>query len=304
LLQTQQNDLANKPACALASRLLQQITSLSMSPKVGITGPKNEISAEDSMSRSLFAGLLLLALVTGVSASSTLYIGNDTNGPVTVYDSNGNFLQNFGQGGATGSAINAAGDVWTVAPSFGNNNIVEYSPTQTVLNSFVEGVNGQWIEDMSHGLGSTLWVSTFEGNVFSLNDQTGAVLSTFSVAGTSYTGIAFDGTNLWVSGGLTTPALYLYSTSGALLNTIALGTTCGGVGYDVSDGTLWCGGSGVMNHYDTSGNLLGSFSTALGNYHDGVETLNRTSTTTPEPASLLLVGTGLAALCTRLRKLV
>jgi hypothetical protein len=254
------------------------------------------------MSRSLLAGLLLLVLVTGASASTSIYIGNDTNGPVTVYDSNGNFLQNFGQSGATGSAINAVGDVWTVAPNFGANNIVEYSPTQTVLNSFVEGVNGQWIEDMSHGLGSTLWVSTFEGNVFSLNDQTGAILSTFSVAGTSFTGIAFDGTNLWVSGGLTTPALYLYSTSGALLNTIPLGATCGGVGYDVSNGTLYCGGFGVMYHYDTSGNLLGSFSTLSGNYHDGVETPNLTSSTTPEPSTLVFMGTGLAALCGRLRK--
>jgi hypothetical protein len=256
------------------------------------------------MFKAFFTGLCLLVLVSGVSATSSIYIGNDTSGPVTVYDSNGNFLQNFGQGGATGSAINAAGNVWTVAPNFGNNNVVEYDSSQNVLNSFIATINGQWIEDMSHGLGSTLWVSTFEGNVFAVDDQTGAIMSTFSVAGTSYTGVAFDGTNLWVSGGLTTPALYYYSTSGVLLNTIALGATCGGVGYDVSDGSLYCGGFGVINHYDTSGNLLGSFNTTLGNYHDGVEVPNLTASTVPEPSTLVFVGTGLVALCGRLRKLV
>ena len=32
-----------------------------------------------------------------------------------------------------------------------------------------------------------------------------------------------------------------------------------GVGYDASDGTLWCGNNPDVDHYDTAGNLLGSF---------------------------------------------
>ncbi len=255
------------------------------------------------MPRTLLAGLFLLALVTAASASN-IYVGNDTNGPVTIYTSSGMFVQNFGQGGATGSAIDAAGNVWTVAPAFGNNNVVEYDSAQNMLNSFVATINGQWVEDMSHGAGSTLWLATYEGNVFAINDQTGAIMSSFAVANTSYSGIAFDGTNLWVSGGLSTNALYYYSTSGALLNTISLGSTCGGVGYDVTDGTLYCGGFGVVNHYDTAGNLLGSFNTALGNYHDGIEVPNLTNGAVPEPSTLVFMGTGLAALVGRLRKRV
>jgi hypothetical protein len=253
------------------------------------------------MPRSLLTGLVLLALATGLSASN-IYIGNDTNGPVTIYTSGGVFVQNFGQNGATGSAIDAAGNVWTVAPAFGNNNVVEYDSSQNVLNSFIATINGQWVEDMSHGAGNTLWLATFEGNVFAVNDQTGAILSSFAVANSSYTGVAFDGTNLWTTGGLSSNALYYYSTSGTLLNTIAIGTVCGGVGYDVSDGTLWCGDFGQMWHYDTAGNLLGGFSTASGNYHDGVEVPNLTSSAVPEPTTLLLVGTGLAGLFGRLRK--
>jgi PEP-CTERM motif len=252
------------------------------------------------MFKSLVTCGFTLVLVAGMSATSTLYVGNDTNTPVAVYMSDGTFVQNFGQNFATGSAINGAGHVWTVAPSFGNNNIVEYDPAQNVLNSFIATINGQWVEDMSHGVGSTLWLGTFEGNVFAVNDQTGAILSSFSVANSSFSGVAFDGTNLWVSGGLTSNALYYYTTSGALLNTVPLGAFCMGVGYDASDGTLWCGNNPDVNHYDTSGNLLGSFN-AQGYYHDGLEVANLTSSV-PEPSSLLLAGTGLAALLRRLRK--
>jgi hypothetical protein len=253
------------------------------------------------MQRAVITCLAVLALVAGVSASN-IYIGNDTSSPVTVYTSGGVFVQNFGQDGATGTAINAAGDVWTVAPSFGHNVVVEYTPTQTVLNSFVATIDGQWVEDMSHGFGNTLYLGTFEGFLYTVNDQTGAILSSFAVPNSSFTGVAFDGTNLWLSGGLTTDAIYEYTTSGTLLATIPIGTVCGGVGYDVTDGTLWCGDFGVMHHYTTSGLLLGSFSTGSGSYHDGVETPNLTTNTTPEPVSLLLMGTGLAACARRLRK--
>ena len=100
------------------------------------------------------------------AGASNLYIGNDPSSPVTVYTPSGRFVQFFGQNAASGTAINAAGDIWTVGPSFANNQVVEYNSSQTMLDSFVATVNSHWIENMSHGWGNTLYAGTFEGWLF------------------------------------------------------------------------------------------------------------------------------------------
>src|ERR1019366_258992 len=97
-----------KPTCWCPISSLPSRLELEVSGRNAIRG--------GSMQRAVITCLSVLALVAGVSASN-IYIGNDTQGPVTIYTSGGVFVQNFGQGGATGSAINAAGNVWTVAPA-------------------------------------------------------------------------------------------------------------------------------------------------------------------------------------------
>ena len=63
------------------------------------------------------AQLLVGLLSLGLSANAAnLLIGNDTQGPVTIYTTTGTFVQNFGQSGATGSAVNAAGHIFTELP--------------------------------------------------------------------------------------------------------------------------------------------------------------------------------------------
>ena len=236
-------------------------------------------------------------LIASPAIGQTILLGFDTNGPVQKYSTTGTALGSIGQGGATGSAMDGAGSVWTVAPNFGANRIERYDAAGNPLNSFIAAVSGNWIEDMAYGGVNSLWIGTYEGNVFNVNATTGATNSSFAVANSSFTGVAFDGTNLWVTGGLFgNDNIYQYSTSGTLLSTIQTGFVDGmGIGYQASNNTLWVGYLNTVREFDLSGNAITSFSVA--GYHDGLEVGDiEGAVTTPEPASLTLLGTGLIAI--------
>jgi hypothetical protein len=60
---------------------------------------------------------------------------------------------------------------------------------------------------------------------------------------------------------------------GTILGSFDTGVTTGlgGLGFDASDGTLWVGTFGKIYHFSLTGELLGSFTTASTEFHDGLE---------------------------------
>jgi hypothetical protein len=103
----------------------------------------------------ILLGLVTVALGTVAAVeATTLWVGNDTASPVERFDSvTQASLGFFGQTGATGSALDGAGHVYTVAPSFGHNVIQKYDAAQNVVASFIAAINGQFIDDMTYGGG-------------------------------------------------------------------------------------------------------------------------------------------------------
>ena len=212
-----------------------------------------------------------------VWSSSSLWIGNDTQTPVEQFTLGGTLLRSWGSSGATGSALDGLGHVYTVVPGDAVSVIREYDAAQNVIatinfNSGVENGNGSpsWIEDMAYGGNGTLWVSGYNGLVYHI-DATGAILSQFDT-GNLYIGVATDGFALYTTDGESGSLVTRRDFDGNTLSSFDTGIDgVGGIGYDASDGTLWVGSFGAIYHYTLSGTLIGMIKTASGAYHDGIE---------------------------------
>jgi hypothetical protein len=238
------------------------------------------------MKHSLSLAVFVLGFSGVAFGANTLLIGHDTNGPVREYTTAGAFIQSWGVANqyATGSAVDGSGNVVTVNPAFGNNVLETLSAPATSLGTVTAAVQGQWVEDMDTWSSTHALAGTYEGNVFLLDYSNGADTFLFST-GHSYIGVTGDGTgNIWTTGGLTTTFAYYRDITGAILSSFDTGAAAGGLTYDPMDGTLYIGTfGGVVNHFTTTGTLLGSFSTGINNYIDGIGLL-------PEPTTAVLLG--------------
>lgn len=252
------------------------------------------------MRRFIF-GLAVLALsimpAFATAIPDSLWIGNDTNSafPILNTDTSGNLLRFGPTGSGVGFAVDLAANELFVNSSFNSANIYNLDTlalTGTV--SFIGGTINS--EDLSFD-GTHLIVGDFGGQRIDLLDPvTGALVSGFSVS-YSPLGVASDGSGgFWVSEFSSDGLVHHYDSNGSLLSTFqAYNNFAGGIGLDPRNGTLYIGTFGSVGHFTTAGLQLGSFSTNDNRFVDGLE-FEAGATTVPEPASLLMVATGMLAL--------
>jgi hypothetical protein len=136
------------------------------------------------------------------------------------------------------------------------------------------------------------------------------LFSTLSIG--TFQGIAYDPLNnsLWLSESSSPSEIEDFSMTGTFLSSFVqtAANHVEALGFDPADGTLWgtLNQTGTLAQWDTNGNLLQQGTVSglpSGNYLSGnfVEG-NAGPVTTPEPATLLLTGSGIFALIRRFRK--
>ena len=250
------------------------------------------------------AGAVLILLGFGHRAQAdsfpnSLWIGTDDNSSLHVFnvDRSGVLLRDAGAGGSVGFAIDL--DANTIY--FGNGGATSGNLTPRNLDTLAAGSSVSltpsisW-EDMTFD-GSRIWRAnafTPDRGIYRINPSSGAVEFSFD-PGFNPVGVAWDGSDLWVSEFTTGGKVAKFTTAGVevpgtAFNPVLGGGQVGGLAFDTTDNTLWIGTFTNVYHYTTGGTELGHFAVAVadGRFVDGLEFQG-----VPEPASLTLLGSGL-----------
>jgi YVTN family beta-propeller protein len=107
--------------------------------------------------------------------------------------------------------------------------------------------------------GSNIWVTNSDDTITELQASTGAVLGTFSV-GIEPAAIAFDGANIWTANINGNNVIKLQAATGTVVGTFPVGSNPNGVAFDGAN--IWVANSGsnnVTKLLAATGALLGTF---------------------------------------------
>lgn len=136
------------------------------------------------------------------------------------------------------------GTYWWATQGQDGDNLYQLDEDWSLLNTYDAGMGGGQAEPRLRGVtddGVDLWVTgNDEPNVNDMvhrhDKSNGALLGEFETEDTGAMGLAYDGSDLWLSDS-DTPALYRYTTSGSLQQTVPLPGARRGLAY--SDGKLY-----------------------------------------------------------------
>jgi hypothetical protein len=256
---------------------------------------------------------LLLTITGGAWADCThcYYLTAGDNGTLTIVNLD---TQTYTQTALTGNEYAIA-----VFPGYENtvgayqNPGAQYDPNGALIQPLNNGwTGGQWLDGTTDGT-HNYTVDFFNGNVY----QTDTIFNNASVLfnvgpGFTFIGITFDTANgnLWLADRYGIPGrITEYTLAGVPLFSFDTGIQfISALAYDGTNNSLWvtttagCATGTCLSDYDINGNLLSSFSIPVTDNIIGGEISGGGVATTPEPGTLLLIGSGALGLLGAIRR--